>query len=247
MSVSLKNVSKVFQTGEQTLHALSPITLDIPSGEFVCVIGPSGCGKSTFLRLMADQLTASSGTIKINSLSPRDIRQKKGTAWMAQHPALLPWKTVRDNIRIARTINPAANQDAVSYKQLVHMIDLDDFELAYPDTLSGGMQQRVALARTLAIGANLWLMDEPFAALDEFTREVLADEVIELWTAFHPTVIWVTHSIMEAVRLADRVIVMSHRPGRIKNDISIELPRPRSISQPGVLMLIQQLRGLLNP
>ena len=135
----------------------------------------------------------------------------------------------------------------VNDDDLLHFVDLLEFENAYPATLSGGMQQRVALARTLAVGASLWLMDEPFAALDEFSREMLSDEVIHLWTLFHPTVIWVTHSILESIRLADRILVMSHRPGTIKADVKIDFHRPRKLEHPYFIPLVQHLRGLLNP
>ncbi len=247
MVIKLNNVGKVFTTEEWSLTALSSITLDIASGEFICLIGPSGCGKSTLLRLIADQLAPTSGTITLNAFTPSEIRHQKGIAWMAQNPALLPWKTVQANIQLSQKVNPVFNHPTLCYDELLRIVDLVDFDEVYPGTLSGGMQQRVALARTLAIGASLWLMDEPFAALDEFTRETLADEVLNLWLAFSPTVIWVTHSIAEAVRMADRVIVMTHRPGQIKADVPIQHPRPREVTHPYFISMMQQLRELLKP
>lgn len=247
MILKLDNVSKVFDDGEKSLSALSAITLDIASGEFICLIGPSGCGKSTLLRMIVDQLVPTQGVITVNGSAPSVIRHQKGIAWMAQNPALLPWKTVRENIQLPQSVNPKFNHATPSYEDLLRIVDLIDFEQSYPGTLSGGMQQRVALARTLAIGASLWLMDEPFAALDEFTRESLANEVLNLWSAFNPTIIWVTHSIIEAVKMADRVIVMTHRPGQIKADVPIRHPRPREIAYPYFISQVQQLRELLNP
>ena len=247
MHIKLNNISKVFTKGKKSLTALESIDLDITSGEFICVIGPSGCGKSTLLRLIADQLSPTTGDIKLGSRSPSDIREKKGIAWMAQNPALLPWKTVHENIQLTKEINTTCHQETLSYDELLHLVDLVDFDKTYPGALSGGMQQRVALARTLAIGASLWLMDEPFAALDEFTREMLSGEVLKLWSVFNPTVVWVTHSIIEAVKMADRVIVMTHRPGRIKGDVIIHQPRPRDEANIQVLSFVKQLRMLLKP
>jgi NitT/TauT family transport system ATP-binding protein len=247
MVIDIDNVSKVFSDGQYALTALSQITLHIKSGEFICLIGPSGCGKSTFLRLLADQITPTNGAVKLNNSTPGEIRRRKGIAWMAQNPALLPWKTVCKNIQLSQSVNQRQNHPTLRYIEYLQMVELDNFGHNYPGTLSGGMQQRVALARALATGASLWLMDEPFAALDEFTRDLLANKVLNLWSAFHPTVIWVTHSIMEAVSMADRIIVMTHRPGKIKADVEISHSRPRDITHPNCLSLIQQLRELLKP
>jgi NitT/TauT family transport system ATP-binding protein len=247
MVIKLDDVSKVFTTGDRSLTALHSISLTVGTGEFICLIGPSGCGKSTLLRLIADQLTPTSGIVTLNASTPGELRKHKGIAWMAQNPALLPWKTVRANIQLAQKINPTFNHPTLSFDDLLHLVDLAGFEEDYPRMLSGGMQQRVALARTLAVGASLWLMDEPFAALDEFTRESLANEVLNLWSAFSPTVIWVTHSIMEAVSMADRIIVLTQRPGRIKAVVPIQQPRPREVTHPYFLPLMQQLRELLKP
>ncbi len=247
MIVKFDNVSKVFANGEKSLTALSGITLDITSGDFICLIGPSGCGKSTLLRLIADQLVPTQGTVTINGTAPGVMRNQKEIAWMAQNPALLPWKTVKENIQLPQRINPQFQHTTASYEDLLRIVDLIDFDQSFPGTLSGGMQQRVALARTLTIGASLWLMDEPFAALDEFTRESLSNAVLNLWSTFNPTIIWVTHSILEAVKMADRVIVMTHRPGQIKADIPIKHPRPREILHPYFIAQVQQLRELLNP
>ena len=247
MEIQLEDVSKVYADGEKSLTALLPISLHIKSGEFICLIGPSGCGKSTLLRLLADQHPPTTGAISLDGSAPYEKRLNKGFAWMAQNPALLPWKTVKENIQITQVVNQDNNHPTLSYDEFIHLVDLAGFDKTYPGALSGGMQQRVALARTLATGASLWLMDESFAALDEFTRELLANKVLSLWSALSPTVVWVTHSIIEAVNLADRILVMSHRPGQIKADIRIGHSRPRDMTQPYYLPLVHQLRELLKP
>lgn len=246
MKVALESVSKTFDSTGAPLAALNPTTLDVDSGEFVCIIGPSGCGKSTLLRLVADQIPATSGTIRLNGAAPAKARARKDVAWMAQNPALLPWQTVLDNVRLPLRVNRTHQRPAPEPLALLRVVGLADFAQAYPSTLSGGMQQRVALARALATGASLWLMDEPFAALDEFTRETLANEVLRLWARFHPTVLWVTHNITEAVRLADRVVVLSSRPGRIQAIVPIAQPRPRDDTSPHAIAIVRRLRDLLR-
>ena len=257
MNVALRGVSKTFNGRQAPLVALHPITLDVATGEFVCLIGPSGCGKSTLLRLIADQMRATAGDIRLDDAQPGVARKAKHIAWMAQNPALLPWQTVLDNVRLPQRVNTAANRQngqhvrmapfaALDPTDLLRTVGLADFAQAYPGTLSGGMQQRAALARALATGAQLWLMDEPFAALDELTRETLADEVLRLWQTFRPTVLWVTHNIAEAARLADRVVVMSARPGRILATVTIAQPRPRDETAPETAAVIRRLRAILR-
>lgn len=246
MKVTLESVSKTFDGTDAPLAALNPTTLDVASGEFVCIIGPSGCGKSTLLRLVAGQILPTSGSVRLNGAAPAGARARKEIAWMAQNPALLPWQTVLDNVRLPLRVNRAHQRPAPEPLALLRVAGMADFAQSYPGTLSGGMQQRVALARTLATGASLWLMDEPFAALDEFTRETLSNEVLRLWARFHPTVLWVTHNITEAVRLADRVVVMSSRPGRIQAIVPIEQPRPRDDTSPHAIAIVRRLRDLLR-
>ncbi len=246
MNVALRGVAKTFNGKPTPLVALDPITLDVATGEFVCLIGPSGCGKSTLLRLIADQIPATAGDIRLNDAPPGTARKAKQIAWMAQNPALLPWQTVLDNVRLPQRVNQREQRATLNPVDLLHSVGLADFAQAYPGTLSGGMQQRVALARALATGAQLWLMDEPFAALDELTRETLADEVLRLWQTFRPTVLWVTHNIAEAARLADRVVVMSARPGRILATVDIAQPRPRDETAPETATVIRHLRAVLR-
>jgi NitT/TauT family transport system ATP-binding protein len=165
---------------------------------------------------------------------------------MGQGAALLPWKRVIDNVSLPQIVNRPHAREAPSPNQLLDMVQLSGFSNAYPGTLSGGMQQRVALARALATGAAVWLMDEPFASLDEITRESLTHEVLRLWMIFRPTVLWVTHNVIEAARMADRVAVMTPRPGRIRGLVEIHLPRPRDETTPAVAGVVRQLREILH-
>jgi NitT/TauT family transport system ATP-binding protein len=250
MRVQLQGVSKTFTDTAEPLPALAPITLDIASGEFVCFIGPNGCGKSTLLRVIADHVAPTSGTIRIDGALPSEVRVRKQIAWMAQNPALLPWKKVLDNIRLPQVLNRRTGgqpgYSGLNPNDLLDMVELVGFAGAYPSTLSGGMQQRVALARTLAIGAGLWLMDEPFSALDELTRERLTEELLGLWHRFTPTVLWITHNIAEAARLADRIVVMTPSPGAIRGVVPITIDRPRDETTPEMGTVIRGLRAMLR-
>ena len=246
MHIDLQSVSKTFTDATEPLAALAPTSLEIASGEFVCLIGPSGCGKSTLLRMIADQIPPTSGRVLLDGATPARARMRKQIAWMAQSPALLPWKTVIENVRIPQMVNRRYNHAAPDAESLLKTVRLSKFASAYPATLSGGMQQRVALARALATGAPLWLMDESFAALDELTREQLTEEVLALWAAFAPTVLWVTHSIIEATRLGDRVVVMGGTPGEIRDVVTIDLPRPRDTTTVEMAAVIRRLRSLLR-
>ncbi|MBN1922271.1 MAG: ABC transporter ATP-binding protein [Anaerolineae bacterium] len=241
----MRNLSKTFNERRSALEALAPISLDIAPGEFVAFVGPSGCGKSTLLRLIADQLVPSTGEIWLDSQSPTVQRAHKAIGWMAQNPALLPWATVLDNVRLPLHVNRQHNRAAPTPEALLALTGLTEFATTYPGTLSGGMQQRVALARTLATGARLWLMDEPFAALDELTREALTDEVLRLWQEVGATVLWVTHNITEAIRLANRLVVMSSRPGEIRAVFPVPLPYARDATSPEVIALVRDVRKAL--
>lgn len=246
MRVILRDVAKTFTGDGDTRAALMSTSLTIESGEFLCFIGPSGCGKSTLLRLIADQISPTRGTITIEGIPPAKIRLQKLIAWMAQDPALLPWKTVLENVRLPQQVNRKHDHPAPDPEALLHLVGLEAYALAYPHTLSGGMQQRAALARALATGASLWLMDEPFAALDELTREILADEMLQLWREFEPTVLWVTHDIIEAARLADRIVVMTPSPGRIREVVRVSVPHPRDTTHPAMIRVIRRVRESLR-
>ncbi len=246
MQVELRHVVYVYDQGRNPVHALGPLSLRVPSGQFVAIVGPSGCGKTTLLRLVADQLAPTQGEVLVDGHPPREARKRKAIGWMAQQPALLPWATVLENVRLPLRVNRKHGRPFQPPEALLAMVGLREYARAYPHTLSGGQQQRVALARTLATGARLWLMDEPFAALDELTREALADEVLDLWQRFRPTVLWVTHHIPEAVRLADRVVVLHGPPARVVADIPVALPRPRDDTEPRVAEVVRRVRRVLR-
>ncbi|MEW5961350.1 MAG: ABC transporter ATP-binding protein [Chloroflexota bacterium] len=246
IDVQLNHVTHVFAEGHKPLIALQDINLSIHPGEFVSVIGVSGCGKSTLLRLLAGLLAPTAGQILLAGRPPSKMRARKAIGWMAQQAALLPWRTVLENVRLPLLVNRQAAPAVASPEELLRLVGLADFAQAYPARLSGGMQQRAALARTLAVGASLWLMDEPFAALDELTRESLANELLSIWRQFRPTVVWVTHHLGEAVRLSDRLILLSSRPGRVQNILSIDLPRPRDDTAAAFQGIVRQVREILK-
>ncbi|MAU00411.1 MAG: sulfonate ABC transporter ATP-binding protein [Anaerolineaceae bacterium] len=228
-------------------HALQNIDLHIQPGEFVSLVGVSGCGKSTLMRLIAGLQTPTQGIIWLDGQPPEAARAAKQIGWMAQQAALLPWRTVLENVTLAQKINrQIGKNDTSSPEDLLKMVGLTEFADAYPLTLSGGMQQRAALARTLATGAAVWLMDEPFAALDELTRELLAGELLHLWHQFRPTVLWITHNLHEAIRLSDRVVVLTPRPGTIAGKLTVPLPRPRDDTSMEFQELLRQARALLR-
>lgn len=247
VDVQIRAVSHEFGVGETAVAALRDVTLSIRPGEFVSLVGPSGCGKSTLLRIVAGLLTPTRGEIRIVNKGPAQIRADKEIGWMAQRPALLPWRTVRENVALARQIGGNdVGENGRTVDDLLALVGLADFADAYPHTLSGGMQQRAALARTLATNPRLWLMDEPFAALDELTRSLLADELLAIWQQFRPTVLWVTHSLTEAVRLADRLVLLSPRPGTVEGVLSVDLLRPRDETGAAVQGIVRQARERLQ-
>lgn len=232
-------------SGRPPRPALDELSFCIPSGQFAAVVGPSGCGKSTLLRLAAGLLQPTAGSIELDGAAPAEAAAARRVAWMAQSPALLPWRTARANVAlIERFLPPGAAR--LTPDEALERVGLADAANVYPFMLSGGMQQRLALARTLSLPAGAWLMDEPFAALDELTRERLTGELLDLWRPQRPTVLWVTHNLAEALRLADRVLVLTRRPARITLDLSVDLPRPRDDSSPAFLNLLKKLRGALE-
>src|ERR1700716_124462 len=229
--VEIRRVSKVFQLQDQTIHALSDASLSIAKGEFVCLIGASGCGKSTLLRIMAGFEQPSSGEALMWGKPIAEPDPSRGMVF--QDYALFPWLSVRENIAfgpIARGL--AGSEVKATVDKFIELVGLGKFANAYPHQLSGGMKQRVAIARVLANDAELVLMDEPFGALDAMTRERLQDELLEIWQRTKLTVVFVTHSVEEAIFLANRVVVMTPGPGRIESDNALDLPRPRDVASP---------------
>ena len=246
IDIELRHVSHVFNGREQAVAALKNITFTVRAGEFVSIVGPSGCGKSTLLRLVAGLITPTHGEIRLAGQPPDQVRRRKEIGWMAQQPALLPWRTVLENVRLPLLVNRQARRPPATPEALLSLVGLSDFAHAYPHALSGGMQQRAALARVLASGPSLWLMDEPFAALDELTRAALGRELLSIWREFRPTVLWVTHHLHEAVRLSDRMIILSDRPGRITGSINIDLPRPREDTAAEFQAYVRRARAILG-
>ena len=242
--ISIRGVHKVFQSGGQDVYALKDIDLEIVRGEFVCLLGPSGCGKSTLLNAVAGFSLPTSGTITVEGVPIIAPGPDRGMVF--QEYALFPWMTVEQNIAFGLQIKgeaKAAIQEQVD--GLLAMLHLQDFKQRYPKDLSGGMRQRVAIARVLALDSPILLMDEPFGALDALTRRNLQDELLRLWTELKKTILFVTHSIEEALYLADRTVVMTYRPGTIKRDLVIDLPRPRDVASPAFNLLKKELSQLL--
>ena len=226
--LSLRAVAHTFRVRGVAVPALAPLTLDVEPGSLVSVIGPSGCGKSTLLRIAGGLLTPSAGEVRIAGESPREAQRRKQIGFVFQDPALLPWRTVAGNVSLALEVNRRPEARPVDVAELLALVGLAPFRGYYPHQLSGGMKQRVALARALALDPPLLLMDEPFGALDEITRTDLRYELLRIRARLRATVLFVTHSITEAVLLSDRVAVMTGRPGRITTTLPIDLPWPRT-------------------
>ncbi|GAA1743332.1 ABC transporter ATP-binding protein [Microbacterium paludicola] len=228
-AVSVRGVDKVFATTSGEVHALRGVDLAVAPGEFVSLIGPSGCGKSTLLRLVADLDQPTTGTVEVFGKPARRARLDHDYGMAFQQAGLLPWRTVADNVALPLQLHGAsASERRERVAELLAMVGLSDFADRHPDQLSGGMQQRVAIARALAESPRLLLMDEPFGALDEMTRERMQTELLRICAETGAAVVFVTHSIPEAVYLSDRVVVMSPRPGRISEVVPMQLEETSS-------------------
>ncbi len=240
---------KSFDTASGPIRVVDNVTLEVAHGEFISLLGPSGCGKSTLLRLIAGLMEPDSGVITIDGQTPAQAQAERAIGYVLQEPALLPWRSVYANIRLPLDVSRrAGGENRANVEDLLEMVGLAGFADYYPHQLSGGMQQRTALARAIAVGASLFLMDEPFGALDEITRASMRYELLRIWEADKKTVVFVTHSLAEAVALSDRVAVMSNRPGRIVSIVDIDLPRPRSSDmerEPDFLAYTSRLHDLL--
>ena len=230
LAVDVRNASLIYNLDESPVHALSNIDLAIQAGEFVSLIGPSGCGKTTLLRVIADLEHITSGSVLVNGVSPHDARLARAYGYVFQAPALFPWRTVLANVQLPLQIQrkSAAECRSIAMEQLAR-VGLSGFEGKYPWQLSGGMQQRVSIARALSFEPRILMMDEPFGALDEITRDRLNEQLQQLWHRERRTVVFVTHSIAEAVYLSSRIVVMSPRPGRIVRVIESTLPDERHL------------------
>jgi NitT/TauT family transport system ATP-binding protein len=226
--VEARGVGKTFGAGAEQTEALSGIDLVVSSGDFVSLIGPSGCGKSTLLRLIGDLVIPTVGSLAINGKTPGQARLDRDYGMVFQSATLLDWRTVQKNVELPLEIMDfPSDQRPVRAREMLDLVQLGTFSEHFPWQLSGGMQQRVAIARALAFRPSLLLMDEPFGALDEMTRELMQQELLRLWEETDISVVFVTHSIPEAVFLSTRVVVMSPRPGRISQEIAVDLPRRR--------------------
>lgn len=225
--VEARSLGKVFGRGDDQVEALRNINLTIEPEEFISLIGPSGCGKSTLLRLIGDLTSPTSGDLVINGKPPSQARIDRDYGIVFQKATLLDWRTVQKNVELPLEIMDL--EDHSSALDMLELVKLGEFRGNYPWQLSGGMQQRVAIARALTFNPSLLLMDEPFGALDEMTREQMQQEVLRIWEETETTVVFVTHSIPEAVFLSSRVVVMSPRPGRISEVIETDLPYPRNV------------------
>jgi len=250
IAVDISGLSLTFQTADAPVVALDNIDLQIQRGEFVSLIGPSGCGKTTLMRVIADLEAPSAGRITVNGVSPEQARLKRAYGYVFQAPALYAWRNVLRNVLLPLEIigMPAAERKARAARYLA-MVGLEGFERKFPWQLSGGMQQRVSIARALAFEPELLLMDEPFGALDEITRDHLNEQLLHLWHQTGKTVVFVTHSISEAVFLSNRIVVMSPRPGRILEIIENKLPADRGLDirdTTGFLEVAQRVRQALR-
>ncbi|MGH2427479.1 MAG: ABC transporter ATP-binding protein [Candidatus Limnocylindria bacterium] len=250
--VRITGVDKTFATtrGEVLTKALSGIDLEISRGEFVSLIGPSGCGKSTLLRLIGDLTQPTAGSVAVNGKSAHQGRLDRDYGMVFQAPVLMDWRSVEENVRLPlEVLGLRRTEREDRARDMLALVELGDFSRHYPYQLSGGMQQRVAIARALALEPAILLMDEPFGALDEMTRERMNSEVLRIWAQTGTTIVFVTHSIPEAVFLSTRVVVMSARPGRITKVVEVDLPHPRNDEtreEPRYFELVTEVREALR-
>jgi NitT/TauT family transport system ATP-binding protein len=250
VAITIRNLTVSYTAGATPLVALQDLSCQIAGGTFIALIGPSGCGKSTLLRTLGGLIEPTSGSISIGNHNPPAARAARMVSFAFQQPVLLPWYTARQNIELPLRLfgwPVPRRRDAATH--FLDLVGLSRFADSYPSELSGGMQQRVALARALSFEPAVLLMDEPFGALDEITRERLNIELLRIWSATQATVLFVTHSLAEAAFLADRVLVLATHPGRILADMPIRLPRPRTaelLEQEAFLRCVGELRRQLN-
>jgi NitT/TauT family transport system ATP-binding protein len=232
--IAIRDVEHVYESDFSSVPALARVSLTVGDGEFVALLGPSGCGKSSLLRIVADLLRPTAGSVQIYSSSNENGKGRPKTALVFQEYALFPWRTVLENVVFSLEMRGVPRDERVARaRKVLARVGLQSFAGAYPHQLSGGMRQRVGIARALAADPEVLLMDEPFGALDAQTRTVLQEELLRVWDSERKTVLYVTHSIDEAVYMSDRVVLLSARPGRIKAEYTVELPRPRNMEMRG--------------
>jgi len=247
--IKIKGLHVTFPGKEkgEDIQALKDVDLDIKEGEFVSLLGPSGCGKTTLLRTIADLQKPTSGIISVRGKTPHELRLSQKYGMVFQSPVLYDWRNVRRNVCMPMEIMGIPKEERTRrVTETLELVGLMDFGKKYPHQLSGGMQQRVGIARALAIDPEILLMDEPFSALDEFTKEKLHMELLEIWKKTHKTILFVTHNIQEAVFLSDKVVVLSPHPGRVSAVVDIDIPRPRSLDSkdsPEFIHLVSKVRN----
>ena len=246
LAIDVNNLSLTFETADGKVDALSNVSLQIAEGEFVSFIGPSGCGKTTLLRVIADLQQPTAGSLLVNGISAEQARLDRRYGYVFQAPALFPWRTIEQNLKLPLEImGYSASEQRQRAERYLALVNLSGFERKFPWQLSGGMQQRVSIARALSFDPALLLMDEPFGALDEIVRDHLNEQLLQLWDKTGKTVLFVTHSIPEAVFLSTRIVVMSPRPGRIIDIIDCDFPRQRTLEireTPEFLKIAQRVR-----
>jgi NitT/TauT family transport system ATP-binding protein len=250
VAVDVSNVSLTFDTADGKVEALSDVSLQIAAGEFVSFIGPSGCGKTTMLRVIADLQQPTSGSLSVNGMTAEQARLARAYGYVFQAPALFPWRTIEANLKLPLQIMGYSPSDqSILAKRYLELVNLTGFARKFPWQLSGGMQQRVSIARALSFDPALLLMDEPFGALDEIVRDHLNEQLLQLWEKTGKTVLFVTHSIPEAVFLSTKIVVMSPRPGRIIDVIDCNFPRDRTLEireTPEFIAIAQRVRAGLR-
>jgi NitT/TauT family transport system ATP-binding protein len=250
LTVDARDVSLTFQTRDGEVQALANVTLQIDDSDFVSFIGPSGCGKTTLLRVIADLERPTAGTILVNGVGPEEARLRRQYGYIFQAPALYPWRTIERNVMLPLEIMGFdAKERRQRMERYLKLVNLSGFERKFPWQLSGGMQQRASIARALSFDPALLLMDEPFGALDEIARDHLNEQLLRLWDQTGKTVVFVTHSIPEAVFLSTKIVVMSPRPGRIIDIIPCDFPRDRTLEireTPEFIKVAQRVRSGLR-
>jgi NitT/TauT family transport system ATP-binding protein len=249
--VSLRNVSVRFSSERGETEALRDVSFELPRGGFLSILGPSGCGKSTLLRVVADLVAPSSGSVSVFGRSPSEARRARDLGFVFQDAALLPWRTVLQNVALPLEVGDGArlSEKAARPEELLALVGLSEWQRAYPHELSGGMRQRVSIARALVTGPKILLMDEPFGALDEITRDRLNDELRRIWTETGTTILFVTHSIPEALYLGERVLMLAAHPGRVRDMVETRLPAKRELSLRESADFVKragELRGILE-
>ena len=250
-AVVCQNVSVRFITDRRTVTALENISFSLGVGGFLCVLGPSGCGKSTLLRVIADLIAPSSGTVSVLGRTPREARVDRTLGFVFQDAALLPWRTVLENVQLPLEVGGRRSlpRGAPTPRELLQLVGLESWEASFPHELSGGMRQRVSIARALLGGPRLLLMDEPFGALDEITRDRLNEELRRIWLETRTTILFVTHSVYEAIYLGETVLVLTANPGRVRASVEIDLSRDRALlireTEP-FNRIAARMRGLLG-